>query len=275
MQPKGYQLPCAGGEWNGIRTTLATAPGAHEGIILGKSERAVAFRRSILLFFWASLGVNIAVMLARFSWWAPLGLLAGWYLVDMLSGLVHMLMDYRPCPAGLGLADIFHYTGSRESEEYLTMLRQRMARLNAFQRIAYDFKNHHPRPDALGRRDLWRQIGSTVIAGALPLSLALNLAVWLWPVPGWAVALGVAFLVGGAFAQYFHGCLHRLHNPWYILALRRLGLLMTPAAHQLHHDTLQRDFATNCGWSNPVINALFRALYRRGWLKDEGLVPAP
>ena len=48
---------------------------------------------------------------------------------------------------------------------------------------------------------------------------------------------------------------------------------MTPAAHQRHHDTLQRDFATNSGWSNPVINRLFLALRARGYLRDEGLVP--
>ena len=91
----------------------------------------------------------------------------------------------------------------------------------------------------------------------------------------WIMAGLTAFLLGGGFAQYFHGTLHRQDNPWFVPVLRRIGLLMTPAAHQLHHDTLQRDFATNCGWSNPVINALFRALRQRGWLDDAGLTPSP
>ena len=97
----------------------------------------------------------------------------------------------------------------------------------------------------------------------LPLSVLGNGAALVWPVPGWIMAGLTAFLLGGGFAQYFHGTLHRQDNPWFVPALRRIGLLMTPAAHQLHHDTLQRDFATNCGWSNPVINALFRALRQR------------
>ena len=235
----------------------------------------VMLRRGILVAFYASLALNVAGMLRGFGWFSVPALLAGWYAVDMLSGLVHMLMDYRPCPSGLALADMYFYEGSRESAEYLDLARARMARLNAFQRIAYDFKNHHPRPDALGRRDLWRQIGSSVVAGALPLSLALNVAVIWGHMPGWMVAFGLAFVVGGAFAQYFHGCLHRAENPWIIMAMRHIGLLMTPAAHQLHHDTLQRDFATNCGWSNPVINALFRALRARGYLEDSGLEPSP
>lgn len=231
-------------------------------------------RRLVLALFALSMALNAAMLLARFDWLCLPALLLGWYLADALSGLVHMTMDYWPCPAGRGLADIFHYSGSRESAEYLALLRDRTARINAFERLAYDFKNHHPRPDALGRRTLWRQIGSTLVLGALPGSLLLN-ALALYGLSGPGVALGTALLMGGAFAQYFHGTLHRADNPAFIHALRRCHLLMTPAAHQRHHDSLQRDFATNCGWSNPPINALFRRLRRAGHLPDSGLIPPP
>jgi hypothetical protein len=227
----------------------------------------------ILGLFLLSLAGNAVALTAQLDWWVLPALLIGWYAADMLSGVVHMYMDYRPCPPGKRLNDIFFYAGSRESEEYLAMLRERMASISPLERLVYDFKNHHPRPDALGRRDLWRLIGSSVILGALPLSVGLNLIVLVNPLPGWLNGALLAFLTGGAFAQYFHGSLHRARNPWFIGVLRKVGLLMTPAAHQLHHDTLQRDFATNCGWSNPVINLLFRALRRRGYLGDAGLVP--
>lgn len=220
------------------------------------------------------MAINAVAAVMDPGWWTVPAALLGWYLADMASGLIHMYMDYRPCTPGKRLDDIFFYAGSRESEEYQVMLRERMASIGPFERLSYDFKNHHPRPDALGRRPLWRLIGSTVVLAALPLSLLGNLAVWRGALPGWALAGLAAYLLGGAFAQYFHGSLHRVHNPWFIAALRRAGLLMTPAAHQLHHDTLQRDFATNCGWSNPVINVLFRALRARGWLPDEGLTPS-
>ena len=108
---------------------------------------------------------------------------------------------------------------------------------------------------------------------SLPMSLALNVACLLWTVPGWAVAGALALLVGGTFAQYFHGTLHRGENPWIVNAMRNTGLLMTPAAHQLHHDTLRRDFATNSGWSNVLLNPVFRLCHARGWLRDEGLEP--
>lgn len=233
-------------------------------------------QRLLLGVFLASLAANVGWLMSHPGWLVLPGLLVGWYVADFASGLIHMTMDYHPTPEGKRLDELFFYEGSRESPEYLALFAQRMASINAFERICYDFKNHHPRPDALGRRSLWRLIGSTVIVAALPISVLLNLAVVLLPqFPNWLAAYFVAFLVGGAFAQYFHGTLHRQDNPWFIELGRKLGLLMTPAAHQLHHDTLQRDFATNSGWSNPVINALFRAMRRRGYLDDAGLTPTP
>ena len=200
-------------------------------------------------------------------------LLVGWFLADAVSGLTHMIMDYRPVPAGKGLDQIYFYEGSRESADYLQLRDAAMARIGPLDRLTYDFKNHHPRPDALGRRSIWRQIGSTVIVGALPAALLLNLAWWLFDLPGAVMAGGFSFLLGAAFAQYFHGTLHRDDNPRIVHVMRACRLLMTPAAHQKHHATLQRDFATNCGWSNPVINPIFRAAHRAGYLRDEGLEP--
>ena len=232
-------------------------------------------RRIILAAFLMSLALNAVAMVAGFSFTSILGLVVGWYLADLASGVVHMLFDYRPCPPGKRLNELFFYTGSRESEDYLALVRDRMASVSAFDRLVYDFKNHHPRPMALGRRPVWRLIGSSVVLAALPMSLLLNIAAWVLPVPGWLVATALALIVGGAFAQYFHGSLHRDDNPALIGWMRRLRLLMSPQAHQLHHDTLQRDFATNCGWSNPLINRVFNALRARGYLVDAGLVPGP
>lgn len=229
--------------------------------------------RIALCVFAVSLAANVAFALGDPSWWMVPALVAGWFAADMLSGIVHMVMDYHPCRPGMGLDRLYFYAGSRESEEYQAMFRAAMARLNPLERLVYDFKNHHPRPDALGRRTMLRQIGSSVIAGSLPLSLILNLAALLLPVPGWAMAAMVALLIGGTFAQYFHGSLHRADNPWIINAMRRTGLLMTPAAHQLHHDSLRRDFSTNCGWSNALLNRVFNLAYGRGWLTDAGLEP--
>jgi len=92
-------------------------------------------------------------------------------------------------------------------------------------------------------------------------------------VPGWLIAGSVALIIGGTLAQYFHGTLHRPDNPGLVRAMRRAGLLMTPEAHALHHETLRRDFATNTGWSNPLVNAIFHLAISRRWLDETGLEP--
>jgi Lipid desaturase domain len=229
--------------------------------------------RLALIAFALSFAANLVYALGHVGWLMLPALLVGWYCADMLSGIVHMVMDYHPCRTGVGFDRLYFYAGSRESEEYLAMLRATHSRVNPFERLVYDFKNHHPRPDALGRRTILRQIGSTVVAGSLPFSILLNIACLTGAVPGWLAWGALSFLVGGTFAQYFHGTLHRSDNPWIISAMRRVHLLMSPEAHQLHHDTLRRDFSTNTGWSNPVLNAVFNTAYARGWLNDAGLEP--
>ena len=222
--------------------------------------------------FLMSLGLNLWIAGMPDWRWIPAALVA-WYVADALSGLTHMFMDYRPCTPGVGLKRLYFYEGSRESADYLALRESVWKKIGPFEKLVYDFKNHHPRPEALGRRSMLVQIGSTIIFVALPASLVLNLGAWLADAPGWMTFGAVILIIGGTFAQYFHGTLHREDNPAIVRWMRATGLLMTPRAHQIHHDTLARDFATNNGWSNPVINRLFALATRRRWLTDEGLTP--
>ena len=228
--------------------------------------------RWVTALFTLSLGLNLWFAGVPDWRWIPAAF-AAWYVADLMSGLTHMYMDYRPCTPGIGLDEVFHYSGSRESAEYLALRDRVMPKISPFERLVYDFKNHHPRPEALGRRPFLVQIGSTIIFAALPASMLLNLACLAWTIPGWLVAGSVVLIIGGTLAQYFHGTLHRPDNPRIVLAMRRFGLLMTPEAHALHHETLRRDFATNTGWSNPLVNLIFGLATRRGWLTEAGLEP--
>jgi hypothetical protein len=230
--------------------------------------------RAAFYLFLASFAANLYWLLRPLDWRVIPAALVGWYLADFASGVVHMVMDYRPCPKGVGLDVLYFYEGSRESEEYQRLRDETRARISPFDRVVFDFKTHHPRPLALGRRTLLHQIGVTLVTGALPFSLLFNLVNLLWPTPAWLTAGAVSLLIGSTFAQYFHGSLHRQNNPWFVRLMRRGGLLMTPEAHERHHQSLKRDFATNCGWSNSVLNVVFRRLHERGVFKDEGLEPS-
>ena len=226
----------------------------------------------VTMLFVLSLALNLWFAGAPQWSWIPAAL-AGWYVADLLSGLTHMIMDYRPCTPGIGLDRLFHYAGSRESEDYLALRDRVMALISPLERLVYDFKNHHPRPEALGRRRFLTQVGSTILFASLPASVLLNLLCVILKVPGWLAIGAIVLIIGGTLAQYFHGTLHRADNPRIVNLMRGTGLLMTPEAHALHHATLRRDFATNTGWSNPLVNAIFRVATRRGWLNEAGLEP--
>ncbi len=229
--------------------------------------------RVAMLAFVVSLALNFVWIRSTLDWRLLAAVLVGWYLADFLSGLIHMYMDYIPCTPGVGLADLYFYEGSRESDHYISLRDEVWGRINPFEKIAYDFKNHHPRPDALGRRDLVFLVKATVMFVSLPFSLALNLACFLFRPPGWLVLGLVVLLVGGTLSQYFHGSLHRAKNPAIVMVMRRLGLLMTPTAHAVHHATLTRDFSVINGWSNPALNIVFRLLLKRGVITPAGLEP--
>jgi hypothetical protein len=236
------------------------------------AERPSSMTHFLNSLFVASMALSVALIGPAFDPLMIPAALAGWFVADLLSGAVHMYMDYRPCPPGVGLKELYFWQGSRESEAFLARQAEVYARISRFERLVYDFKKHHPFPDLLGRHGPWRLMKAPVLV-ALPLSVALNLTAIALDPPAWAMAFGLTLLAGGALAQYFHGALHKARSPWPVRALRAVGLLMTPAAHARHHATLRHDFSTVSGWSNPLLNLAADVLRRRGRLDEAGLEP--
>src|SRR5689334_21136978 len=224
------------------------------------------------ILFVLSLALNLWFAGAPDWRWIPAAL-AAWYVADLLSGLTHIYMDYRPCTPGVGLDEMFHYAGSRESADYLTLRDRVMPRISPFERLVYDFKNHRPRPDALGRRSFVVQIGPTILFVSLPVSILLNLLCLALAVPVWLIAGAIVLIIGGTLAQYFHGTLHRVDNTWIVRAMRRVGLLMSPTSHAPHHATSRQDFATHIGWPVTLVNACFLDSTRRASLFESGPEP--
>ncbi len=229
------------------------------------------FRFAVALFC-VSFAVNLAALARDPSWTIVPGFLLGWAIADCGSGLVHMLLDFVPVPARLRM-DLLYFAKRRDTEEYAELRRSILGGCGPFWRIAYNFKYHHPRPNALGRRTMTELCADTLYFAGLPLSLALNLAVVAAPPPAWALAAGIAMVLGTLFIQYFHSTLHRQTPPAFVAVLRRFHLLMTPEAHQLHHDVQDNSFAIINGWSNPLLDRIFVVLVRWGVCREEHLEP--
>ncbi len=229
----------------------------------------------LCLLSYALASVQVLLLLGGqpWHWGVLLALPLGWYVADAMSGLVHMLMDYHPCRPGVGLKEMFFYEGNRSSEDYLALRARTLKKLNFFETVSFDFKTHHPRPNALGRRTFEHQTLSLTVV-LLPAFVGLNAALLLQVLDSASVALFLwVALSGMLLSQYLHGTLHRKKNPALIDWMRRSHLLITEPAHDLHHATLNRDFATINGWSNPILNHVFNALQKRGWFDPQHLEP--
>jgi len=229
--------------------------------------------RLLFALFFSSLAFDLLCIGPHLDWRMIPAALIAWYGADLVSGLVHMYMDYRPCIPGTGLKDLYFWQGSRDSPEFHAKQAEVYARISLFERIVYDFKKHHPMPDLLGRHGMLHLMAAPVFLVTLPLSLVLSLVIALTSPPGWGIVGIVVFLLGASMTQGFHGALHAPKVGPGVRLMRGLGLLMKPSAHKYHHDTLDRDFSVINGWSNPVVNFVARSLLRAGVLSAEGLEP--
>jgi len=231
--------------------------------------------KSRLLFalYFLSLAVDLVLIGPHLDWRMLPAALVAWYAADLVSGMVHMYMDYRPSIPGTGMREMYFWEGDRSTPEFRALQADVFARISTFERVVYDFKRHHPNPDLLGKRSVWHLMKEPVFLVTLPISLALNVVFWLVPTPGWLIFGFVVLLLGASMAQVFHAALHRDDVGIGFRAMRRLGLLMTPSAHQIHHDSLAVDFSIINGWSNPVVNLCVTFLLRKGVLRTEGLEP--
>lgn len=223
--------------------------------------------------FFLSLALDLVLAAPTVDWRVVPAALVGWYLADLVSGLVHMYMDYKPCRPGTGLKELYFWEGSRETPEFAARQAEVYARISGFERIVYDFKKHHPFPDLLGRHSFLHLMKAPTFLIVLPLSLVLNLVFWVLQPPAWVLVGTVVLLLGSSMTQAFHGALHRDDVGPVVRAMRSARLVMTRRAHQLHHDTLTQDFAIISGWANPVVNWIAAFLLRTRLIRSEGLEP--
>lgn len=219
-----------------------------------------------------SLYAVLAAALALLDWPAlsPLAALcaalAGIFLADLLSGIIHVALDYVPFPANAGIERVYFYVGPRDTKEYLDFKASVFSGRPLIDRLSFSFKIHHAKPKAMNRKTYAEHALETIFP-AYPIAL---LAFVLPP----SAALGAvvtAFLVMNI--QFIHACIHDTPKSRFwkavIRQLQRVHLVYSFGTHMVHHRDGEKNFCLVTGWANPLLNPVCAWLFRRGVLKRE------
>jgi len=178
---------------------------------------------------WAMALLRVGPAIADAPAWTALvlGAICGYLVADLVSGTVHWVADrfFDPGTPILGPA------------------------------LIVPFREHHADPLAMTRHDFFEISGNNGLA-TIPLAGALL----LMPVPtswwGQAIAAVLAcFGLSVVVANQIHCWAHRTQAPRAIRLLQRIGLVLSPARHAIHHrDTHDRAYCVTSGWLNPLLD---------------------
>lgn len=174
----------------------------------------------------------------------PLAVAAGVIASDLLSGLVHFACD-----------------------------RFGSARTPVLGRVFIGpFREHHVNPRAITRHGFCERNGNSAL-GLLPCLALAHAALPEGPLGACetlAHAALLATLCALAATNEVHAFAHGRPGPRIVRQLQRAGLLLSPAAHRLHHRAdHDRAYCITTGWCNDVLDrirfwsALERAAGRR------------
>ncbi len=165
-----------------------------------------------------------------------IGALAGGFCADLLSGLTHMYIDFG--------------TSNRKNPIHKELFLSRV--------------HHHElhRPAKLNYASLWFSpaLSSFIVLGLIPAFLGrlLTLPVNLEMIgPFW-----LSLLWFSSFSQVAHAYAHgKAKHPVarkVVRSLQKMRLLIPPKVHGKHHREIDCNFSVLNGWSNPLLNKIFK-----------------
>jgi ubiquitin-conjugating enzyme E2 variant len=179
----------------------------------------------------AVLALRIAERLAaEGGWWlVVLGLPVGYLCADALSGSVHWFCD-------------------RFFAEDTPVL----GRV-----VIAPFRDHHRHPRRITAYGFLHQDTSSFFLMLPPLLFA-----WFRDLPLGAGAVSLfacsalfALALGSFGTNLFHKWAHARSVPPGVRTLQRLGLILRPSGHRVHHRDHRRSFCVTSGWLNGVLDA--------------------
>lgn len=149
-------------------------------------------------------------------------ILAGWFVIDLISGLYHLLID--------------HYV----SETNPILGSQKV-----------DFEEHHCDRRSMEKHSFVARIILTSAASTPALFFA-----WLgWP------AFWLTMFVGGCLMQQAHYYAHYPDPPQWAKLLQQVGIFISPEAHERHHANFWRSYGILNGWSHGTLDLILGHRY--------------
>lgn len=222
----------------------------------------------LCLLLYVALGVSL--------WWLPWAQLSpaivlaltlcGIFLADVISGLLHVFLDYFPLNRKAGIDRLYFFSGRRDTAEFRDLKSAVFAQCSVTDKISYNFKIHHLKPKYMNRKSYSFQVLDTVVPAGV-----LALLSFLLPPAAALCAIVVSFFV--ANTQFIHACIHDTDKSviWkkVVQAMQRMHIVYSFAAHMEHHRYGQTNFCLITGWGNIVVNPLSALLFRHGVLSRD------
>ena len=164
---------------------------------------------------------------SAWPWFAP-GLVVGYLLADLLSGTVHWFCDsfFAPDTPLIG------------------------------RRVIHPFRDHHDHPDAINQYGFLEQDSTNSVILIPPLVLALRSGA-LDVTSASAVfvhGLLFAFAICSLGTNVFHKWAHAPSVPPGVRWLQRRGIILSPEAHDLHHNAYTHGYCVTHGWMNVILD---------------------
>jgi hypothetical protein len=237
----------------------------------------VLFQRVLIVVYFST--VLLCLWLINWSHFSVVSFMAVFYIgllvADFVSGLIHLYIDYRPLNVKKGYDRLYHFTGDRNSDEFLAMKAEIQRNSSWFDTTVYSFKMHHRNvlPNILmPYRDFFIEAVTPSFAllfCSLFVSLVFPVAVWSTYLAFFDVVVAVTALHSDIIHAWVHGSKTMPFGVKFARLMHKCKFIYSMKTHGTHHKDGLTGFCFVIGHTNFAVNWICKKLLERGVIHRE------